>query len=336
MGCSILQKRCQSSGATKSRGLGKEAVALMSFSQRVSPAKCFTFSWADAPPGWEPLLEESFGAVPAKGWIAAPSQPCPQTQKSCLQGFVSFTKKVRKTALKMPSGMILEISPAATKDVTKSFSGKHSIAKGCCLQDALPDSAELPANGLPPSVCPNIVLRPWQEEIVGILHKDPDDRVIHWIWEPLGCTGKTTFQKWLFHQFTGTVVLSGKAVDMKHNVTQYAAKNHKLPRIILINVPRSQDTDCLSWQGIEEIKDMFFFSPKYEGGMVCGAAPHVVIFSNQAPPMEKLSKDRWQVHRLCEQQLKSGAWPGADPFDTKVLSAKRSKPFDDDSSMDEA
>ena len=332
----LCQKLCQPSLATKSRGLGKEAVAVMSFSQRVSPAKCFTFSWADAPPGWEPLLEESFGAVPAKGWIAAPSQPCPHTQKSCLQGFVSFTKKVRKTALKMPSGMTLEISPAATKHATKRFSGKHSVAKGCCLQDALLDAAELPANSLPSSVCPKIVLRAWQEEIVAILTKEPDDRVIHWIWEPLGCTGKTTFQKWLFHQFAGTVVLSGKAVDMKHNVTKYAAKNHKLPQIILINVPRSQDTDCLSWQGIEEIKDMFFFSPKFQGGMICGAAPHVVIFSNQAPPMEKLSKDRWQIHRLSEQQLKSGALPGADFLDTKVLTAKSAKPFEDDSSMDEA
>ena len=51
----------------------------------------------------------------------------------------------------------------------------------------------------------------------------------------------------------------------------------------------------LSWCGIEEIKDMFFYSGKYEGGMVCGENPHVIIFANEEPPLEKMSNDRWRV-----------------------------------------
>lgn len=268
---------------------------------RAAPAKCWTFSWPDAPSDWEAAVESTFGATPAKGWVAS-ATPCAQTQRCSLKGFVVFDKKVRKTALKTPGGMTFKIATRNSPEIVQKRSGEHVVAKGCCLE-------QLNVASPSASSCPNIVLRPWQEEIQTLLQQEPDDRTIHWIWEPQGCTGKTTFQKWLFHQFPGTVVLSGKAADMKHNVTQYCARNGKLPRNILINVPRCQDTDCLSWQGIEEIKDMFFFSPKYEGGMVCGASPHVLIFSNQAPPKDKLSLDRWQVRRLSEHQLKMEAAP---------------------------
>jgi len=294
--------------------------------QRASPARSWTFSWAGAPQDWEPLVEASFGNTSVKGWIASPTSDS-QSQGDCLKGFVTFAKKVRKSSLKIPNGMVLKVAKNGARNAIKELSDKRAIAKGCCLQEKEPENDACSSSGLPPSVCPNITLRPWQEDIVTILRKEPDDRIIHWVWEPLGCTGKTTFQKWLFHEFEGTVVLSGKAVDMKHNVTQYAAKNH--------NVPRSQDRDCLSWQGIEEIKDMFFFSPKYEGGMVCGAAPHVVIFSNQAPPQEKLSKDRWQIHRLSEQQLKSETALGFAITPTKPTSAKSVKRYNSNSSMDD-
>ena len=88
---------------------------------------------------------------------------------------------------------------------------------------------------------------------------------------------------------------------MKNGILEYEEKNHALPKIVLINIPRCQDTDHISWQGIEEIKDMFFFSPKYHGGQVCHANPHLFIFSNEEPPLWKMSEDRWVVHEITER-----------------------------------
>lgn len=143
----------------------------------------------------------------------------------------------------------------------------------------------------------NIELYDWQKKICAELADNADDRTINWIWEPKGCAGKTTFQKYVFMNYKNVVVLSGKSMDMKNGIVQFIDKNEETPDIVLINVPRCSQ-DYVSYEGIESIKDMFFYSGKYEGGMVCGANPHVFIFANEPPPIEKLSKDRWKITRI--------------------------------------
>ena len=140
-------------------------------------------------------------------------------------------------------------------------------------------------------------LYPWQKKISDELNEFPDDRTINWIWEPDGARGKTTFQKWVFSNYERVVVLSGKGADMKNGIIQYREINGVIPNIVLINVPRC-NIDYLSYNGVEEIKDMFFYSGKYEGGMVCGHSPHVYIFANSEPDFTVMSKDRWRVAKI--------------------------------------
>lgn len=144
----------------------------------------------------------------------------------------------------------------------------------------------------------DLELYKWQQELYQELQQEPDDRTIRWLWEPDGGAGKTKFQKWLHCHLPGVLVLCGKATDMKHGLVTHVQTVREYPKIVLINIPRCQDVDHVSWQGIEEIKDMFFFSGKYEGGMVNGPSPHVCIFANEEPPKYKLSMDRWSVTRL--------------------------------------
>ena len=136
---------------------------------------------------------------------------------------------------------------------------------------------------------------PWQAEAVAICKSEPEDRVIHWFWEPTGCAGKTLIQKYIFTNFENAVVLSGKACDMKNAIVSMK----RLPKIVMINIPRAS-LEFVSYAGIEEIKDMFFFSGKYEGGMVCGPEPHVLVFANEPPQSGKMSEDRWIEHNITE------------------------------------
>ena len=137
----------------------------------------------------------------------------------------------------------------------------------------------------------------WQKTIIKKIKEVPDDRSIYWFWEPEGCRGKTTFQKYIYLNFDNVIVLSGSAHDMKNGIVQYKERMGVLPKIVLINIPRSK-SGFVSYTGIEEIKDMFFFSGKYEGGMVCGPNPHVLIFANDEPDTHKMSADRWIIKEL--------------------------------------
>lgn len=135
----------------------------------------------------------------------------------------------------------------------------------------------------------------WELDLLKILKEKPDDRTIYWIWEGKGCAGKTVFQKWIYTNLQKrTITLSGKCNDMKNGIIAYKQTNGALPEIILINIPRV-NKNHVSIAGVEEIKDMYFFCGKYEGGMVCGPNPHVCIFANEKPPEDVLSKDRLKV-----------------------------------------
>ena len=136
--------------------------------------------------------------------------------------------------------------------------------------------------------------QPWMYKVKGIIEAEPDERKIHWVWEPNGNRGKTVFSKWCYLNYDRILMLSGKAADMKHAIAMYVQKNNMHPRTILVNIPRSR-AEYISYTGLEEIKDMFFFSGKYEGGHICGPNPHVIVMANSEPEREKMSDDRWEI-----------------------------------------
>jgi len=140
-------------------------------------------------------------------------------------------------------------------------------------------------------------LFPWQSLLLDIFKNPPDDRSIYWYWSEAGKTGKTTFARYLHRKF-GFIMLSGKASDMKHAIVEYYKTNMATPTGIVINIPRSVDSGFISYTGFEEIKDMFFFSGKYEGGMVDGNPPHLIVFANEPPDQSKMSADRWDIKCL--------------------------------------
>lgn len=137
----------------------------------------------------------------------------------------------------------------------------------------------------------------WELDINNILNQEPDDRSLYYFFESEGCKGKTTYQKYVFTHYEKCIILSGKAADMKNGIVSYYNTNKFLPKIVLINIPR-ESKDFISWTGIEEIKDMLFYSGKYEGGCICGNCPHVIIFANQPPDINKVSLDRWKIFKI--------------------------------------
>ena len=137
-------------------------------------------------------------------------------------------------------------------------------------------------------------MSPWQKKLFLELEQPPDARKIYWRWSEKGETGKTDFARYL-HRKLGFIVLSGSAKDMKNGIIEYVKKEGICPVGIVIDIPRSLDGQWFSYTGVEEVKNMFFYSAKYEGGMIDGNPPHLVIFSNDLPENCKLSSDRWDI-----------------------------------------
>lgn len=197
-----------------------------------------------------------------------------------LQGYIEFKEKMR------PIGVfgIRELH--------------WELARGSKAENIIYCSKEKVIYEFPkPYICNIKELYSWQNNIIDLLKTNPDNRTINWYWENKGGVGKTTFQKYIFGRFDKVVVLSGKGSDMKNGVLEYFKATQSLPKIIIVNIPRCNQK-YISYSGLEEIKDMFFYSPKYEGGMICGESPHVLVFANQPPDYGEMSDDRWKVVEL--------------------------------------
>lgn len=140
----------------------------------------------------------------------------------------------------------------------------------------------------------NITLYNWEKDIIQIIKQEPDDRTIYWYWSREGCVGKTTFCKYLTIEHEA-ICLHGKGSDIRNGVLDYYNKKSVCPILCVFPIPRSYNEEYLSYEGLENIKDMYFYSGKYEGGMICGPCPHLFVFANCEPNLEMCSKDRWKV-----------------------------------------
>jgi len=149
------------------------------------------------------------------------------------------------------------------------------------------------------TISPNLFYN-WQKDIICTLKEEPDDRTIWWYWSKHGCVGKTTFCKYLVMK-EECIVLGGKASDVRNGVIEYAKANDgETPDRIVINIPRSFASEYVSYEAFENLKDMLFYSGKYEGGMVCDNCPHLFIFANFKPELDKMSCDRRKIVNIDE------------------------------------
>jgi len=129
------------------------------------------------------------------------------------------------------------------------------------------------------------------------------DRKLHIVIDHIGGLGKTEFCRWLYMNRERVIVSGGKASDMKNQIVEYHKANKNYPKIVVFDVPRRCGATYLSYGGIEEIKNMFFYSGKYEGGMVNGNKPIVMIFMNEMPDLTGWSADRLNIYEIHNEGI---------------------------------
>lgn len=138
-----------------------------------------------------------------------------------------------------------------------------------------------------------VVLRSWQRVVVDHLTTEPDERTIFWVWEDEGNTGKSFLARWLYDQYTGVVICSGKAADMACVIAKQLEAKQPI-NIVIVDLPRVSK-DHFSVAGVESIKNGFLCSSKYESQSLRFPPPHVICFANVPPPEGAFSADRMKV-----------------------------------------
>lgn len=249
--------------------------------KQVSPAKRWCFTYNNYPDDDVSSIVPLFDEFCDKAFF---SKEVGESGTPHLQGYFEFKKKMRpmsvfkdypKIHFELAKGNLKSNFDYCSKSANFHYSkGVPKPVKVIQLQD----------------------MYDWELEILNIIKTEPDDRTIYWFHGP-GGKGKTSFCKYLTVKHNA-ICLSGKSADVRNGIIEYVKTNGSTPELVLMNIPKSFDTHYLSYEAIENIKDMYFYSGKYEGGMVCGNPPHLFIFSNEEPCYDKLSPDRWKIREI--------------------------------------
>lgn len=134
----------------------------------------------------------------------------------------------------------------------------------------------------------NAILYDWQIEVLQLLD-DQDERKVLWIWDAVGGEGKTFLAKYIQLYRDCICLESGKKTDLAHCYT-----NEKYG---LFDYTRSME-ETINYSIVENFKNGFLFSGKYDSKVKKFDPCKVCCFSNFCPDKSKLSEDRWQLFAL--------------------------------------
>lgn len=177
----------------------------------------------------------------------------------------------------------------------------------------------------------NVELKPWQESLLEYVQQ-PCDREIFWIVGKEGNEGKSWFQKYVKSWLGARRVVTG--IDIKANSASIFQALRKCPivtaDIFLFNIGKSMKKfDQINYDALEKMKDGDAFASKYDSKQLKIRVPNIVmVFSNSPPNVRELTKVRFRVFNINNNQLQK-----ENLVDIKDPKEKRDK-VDSDSDVD--
>lgn len=133
----------------------------------------------------------------------------------------------------------------------------------------------------------DVHLLPWQQMLVDIIENDDRSRTVYWVVDTIGGGGKSLMAQYLIRNNRGIIYN-----DFNYRDNSYIYNKEE---IVVFDIPRDTNLENCSLQFLEDLKNGYLISQKYEVRRKIFNIPHVVVFSNSMPVKEKLSLDRWHV-----------------------------------------
>lgn len=147
-------------------------------------------------------------------------------------------------------------------------------------------------------LCPAPVLEDgepwlWQQDVINRVRGECDDnRSVYFYVDTEGNTGKSWLMRKLLSLFPERVQVLGLG---KREDLAYAVEERR--DIFVFDIPRGS-MEYINYGFMEKLKDRVVFSSKYKSVQkVWKKSPHVIVFCNEEPDMEKMTLDRYIIRR---------------------------------------
>lgn len=157
---------------------------------------------------------------------------------------------------------------------------------------------------------------PWQEKIIDMTAQKPNNRIVDCIIDETGNSGKTLLTMHLMCKYKRALRVPGTINDGDRLIQFVAQWEPK--EVYTFDLPRAVPKRQLNglYSAIEEVKNGYLYDTRYGKGkgakLMTIAPPHIWVFTNTWPDLEKLSEDRWRFWKIVDKQLKR-AYPEGDP-----------------------
>lgn len=144
----------------------------------------------------------------------------------------------------------------------------------------------------------NLNLYPWQQYIVDS-RLNFNDRHINVIFDPIGCRGKSTLASVseLQHNAIDLPPVNCAIDLMQITCNICMDTNNRTPGLIFLDMPRCVDKTQLIglYSACEQIKKGKLYDMRYHYKKFWIDSPQIWVFTNELPNTSLLSKDRWQI-----------------------------------------
>lgn len=136
-------------------------------------------------------------------------------------------------------------------------------------------------------------LRGWQAAVHARVQEEPNDRDVMFVVDENGNSGKSWLTRYWFTTIPDQIqILSiGKRDDLAYAIDPTKS-------LFVFDVPRG-GMEFLQYTILEQLKNRVIFSPKYDSrNKILMKTPHVVVFCNEEPDRNKMSRDRFKVTHI--------------------------------------
>lgn len=143
----------------------------------------------------------------------------------------------------------------------------------------------------------NLELRPWQGQLIAEL-SEQNERQVSVVVDEVGNNGKSYLAKHL-------VIKYGYCyVPAMPNFEDYMfmAMAHPDAKGFIFDLPRADTLQQKKsmWMAMETIKNGYLYDKRYSFKEMWIEPPKMVVFANENPPSEVLTKDRWRTYYISD------------------------------------